>query len=414
MKILIIHQYFLQKNESGGSRWNEMTKLWGELGHDVTVVAGMIHYSTGTKDAKFKGNYVYEEQYEPNVNVFRTHVSESYNVNFLGRLWGYFSFVCSSIYCGLFKVKGKYDLVLVSSPPLFIGISGMLISFFKNIPLVFEIRDLWPESAIDTGVVTNKQIIKLAYWLERKIYSQSKHIVVLTPAFKEKLVDLKKISPEKISYFPNATDFSLSEKYLNNFDVDLFRKENDLPLDKMIVTYVGAHGVANHLIQIIETAELLIDLPVIFLLIGDGMEKKYLIEEANKRKLTNVKFMAPVSKEEVFKYIIASDLGVSVLKKVDTFKTVYSNKTFDYMGCRKPILIAIDGASKELVEEANAGLFVEPENPIDFANKIKVYLSNKSLLIEHGNNGYNFAKANFDRDVLGRKYIQLIEKIIIK
>ena len=391
-----------------------MTKLWGELGHDVTVVAGMIHYSTGTKDAKFKGNYVYEEQYEPNVNVFRTHVSESYNVNFLGRLWGYFSFVCSSIYCGLFKVKGKYDLVLVSSPPLFIGISGMLISFFKNIPLVFEIRDLWPESAIDTGVVTNKQIIKLAYWLERKIYSRSKNIVVLTPAFKEKLIDLKKISPEKISYFPNATDFSLSEKYLNNFDVDLFRKENDLPLDKMIVTYVGAHGVANHLIQIIETAELLIDLPVIFLLIGDGMEKKYLIEEANKRKLTNVKFMAPVSKEEVFKYIIASDLGVSVLKKVDTFKTVYSNKTFDYMGCRKPILIAIDGASKELVEEANAGLFVEPENPIDFANKIKVYLSNKSLLIEHGNNGYNFAKANFDRDVLGRKYIQLIEKIIIK
>lgn len=414
MRVLLIHQYFLQKNESGGSRWNEMAKMWGEMGHEVTVIGGMVHYSTGKKDIKFKNKFVYKEDFEKNVVVFRTHVSEAYNVNFLGRLWGYFSFVFSSIYCGLFKLSGKYDAIVVSSPPLFIGITGIVLSKLKGVPLFFEIRDLWPESAIDTGVVTNKYVIKLAYWLENKIYEKSKHIIVLTPAFMEKLISFKLINPEKISYLPNAADFSISEKYLDNFDIGDFRGINGIPKDKLVITYVGAHGVANNLIQLIETANLSRDFPVFFLLIGDGMEKKMLMEEANKLKLTNLKFLPPVSKEEVFKFIIASDIGTSVLKNVDTFKTVYSNKTFDYMGCRKPILMAIDGVSKDLVEKANAGLFVEPENPSDFANKIKVYLSNKSLLIEHGNNGYNFAKANFDRDVLGRKYIQLIEKIIIK
>jgi glycosyltransferase involved in cell wall biosynthesis len=412
MKILLIHQYFLQKNESGGSRWNEMAKMWGEMGHEVTVIGGMVHYSTGKKDEKFKNKFVYREDYEKNVEVFRTHVSEAYNVNFLGRLWGYFSFVFSSIFCGLFKLSGKYDAIVVSSPPLFIGITGIVLSKFKGIPLFFEIRDLWPESAIDTGVVTNKYIIKLAYWLEKKIYESSKHIIVLTPAFMEKLISIKSINPKKISYFPNAADFSISEKYLGKFDIDNFRDSNGIPKDKIVITYVGAHGVANNLIQIVETANLLKDFPVFFLLIGDGMEKKMLVDEAQKLQLTNLKFLPPVSKEEVFKFIIASDIGTSVLKKVDTFKTVYSNKTFDYMGCRKPILMAIDGVSKVLVEQADAGLFVEPENPIDFAEKIKVYINNPALLFEHGNNGYKFAKSNFDRGVLGSNYINKIEGIL--
>ena len=135
------------------------------------------------------------------------------------------------------------------------------------------------------------------------------------------------------------------------------------------------------------------------------MEKNRLKNIANELKLNNVQFIDSVPKSEIFKYILASDVGCSVLKNVDTFKTVYSNKTFDYMSCKKPILMAIDGVSRALIEEANAGLFVEPENPEDFKNKILFYMNNQNILQEHGNNGYNFAKLNFDRKVLAQKYI---------
>ncbi len=119
-------------------------------------------------------------------------------------------------------------------------------------------------------------------------------------------------------------------------------------------------------------------------------------------------------KKEVFKYIMASDLGTSVLKRVETFKTIYSNKTFDYMACKKPVLLVIDGVSRELVEKADCGLFAEPERPNDIAEKIRIYLNNPLLIKLHGLNGYNYAKAHFDRNVLSSEYMVNLEKLIKK
>lgn len=411
MRILLLHQYYLEEDDHGGSRWNEITKQWVENGHQVQVIAGMMHYNSSEKRAEYKGKW-FKKKKQGTIDVIRCHVSETYNSNFIGRLWAYFSFVFSSLWAGLFKVGGKYDVIIVSSPPLFIGISGYLISFFKRTPFVFEIRDLWPESAIDTGVVTNKLIIKLAYILEKFIYKKARLINVLTPAFRDTLIEKKGIPSDKIIFIPNAADFSLSENLLKDFDVLSFKKEHDLT-DKFVITYVGAHGVANHLEQVLETGKLLENTNVLFLLIGDGMEKKRLVDLAKKNNITNVRFINPVPKADVFKYILASDMGASVLKNVDTFKTVYSNKTFDYMSCKKPILMAIDGVSRKLVEEAEAGVFVQPENPTDFALKINEYISNPEKGKIQGENGYIYAKGNFDRIVLANKYIDLIQQKVL-
>ena len=410
MKILLIHQYFLEPDDGGGSRFNEMTRKWSEQGHEITVLAGMIHANKSEKRQEYKGKHFVHKQHDK-VSVWRCHVSESYNVNFLGRLWGYFSFVFSSIWAGLFKAKANYDLILVTSPPLFVGITAYILSRIKRIPFVFEIRDLWPESAIDTGVLTNKALIKFAYWFESFLYKRAKLINVLTPAFRNTLLQKKNVPEEKVIFIPNAADFSLSDKLVQQFDPMMFRKEYGIA-DKFVITYVGAHGVANHLIQLIEAAELLKDTNVVFQLIGSGMQKEMLIEETKKRKLLNVRFVDPVPKKEVFKYIIASDMGTSVLKRVDTFKTIYSNKTFDYMACKKPILLVIDGVSRELVEKADCGIFAEPERPDDIANKIRIYLANPELLLVQGQNGYNYAKTHFDRDVLATQYISKLGKII--
>ncbi len=407
MRILLIHQYFLEDNDGGGSRWNEMSRFWKNAGHEVIVLAGMVHYM-GHRPEKYKGKYLVKETNADGIEVIRCHVSDSYNASFIGRLWAYFSFTFSSIWGGVRHANDKFDVIVVTSPPLFVGITAYILSIIKRTPFVFEIRDLWPESAIDTGVLTNGILIKFAFWFEKLMYRKAKLINVLTPAFRDKLIANKNVPPQKIIFIPNAADFSLSEELLQNFDVNSFRKEHDLQ-DRFVVTYVGAHGVANHLVQVLDTAELLKDTNVLFLLIGDGMLKKELKEDAARRGLTNVRFIDSVPKKEVFKYILASEVGASVLKKVDTFKTVYSNKTFDYMSCKKPILMAIDGVSRQLVEDAKAGVYVEPENAEDFAQKIRFYLQNPEIVKQQGQNGYDYAKSNFDRNVLANKYLEAIK-----
>jgi glycosyltransferase involved in cell wall biosynthesis len=411
MKILLLDEFFLERNEGGGSRFNEIVLLWEQEGHETTVLAGMLHYfSTDGKHQKYKGKYTYREQYSDKVTAIRCHVSGGFNKSFIGRLWAYFSFVFSSLYGGLFKAREKYDVIIVTSPPLFIGITGYLLSRIKRVPYVFEVRDLWPESAIDTGVVTNKFIIKLAYWLEDFLYRKAWKINVLTPAFRKKLIENKGVPPEKIFYIPNASDFKYTDHLMQNFDAAAFKKQLGWA-GKTVVTYVGAHGVANHLIQVLETAALLRDTNLHFALIGDGMQKAWLKEQAQKMDLKNVEFIDSVTKTEVFKYILASDFGSSVLKKVETFKTVYSNKTFDYMSCKKPIFMLIDGLSRELVEEVGCGAYVEAENPAAYAQTVRNYLAKgESVWKEEGVKGYEYAKEKFDRTLLSKKFLEHLHR----
>jgi len=411
MNILLIHQYFLEEDDPGGSRFNEMAANWTQAGHQVTVVGGMVHYNGTKKRDEYKGKF-FKRKKQGEINVIRSHVPESYNSSFIGRLWGYFSFTFSSLIAGLFLAREKYDFILVTSPPLFIGLNGYVISRVKRIPFVFEVRDLWPESAIDTQVLTNKLLIKLAFGMERFIYKKATLINVLTPAFREKLIQDKQVDPNKIIFIPNGADFRISEKLLESFDNKKFRKKLGWS-DKFVITYVGAHGVANHLEQVFDAAELLEDTNVLFVMVGMGMQKQYLLEEKQRRNIQNVLFLDPVPKNEIFQYILASDMGASILKKADTFKTIYSNKTFDYMSCKKPVLMAIDGVSRELIQESKAGSYVEPENAIEYFNVISSYLVDKNKAIMEGENGYDFAKKNFERDALSKKYLGLIEEKVL-
>lgn len=415
MNILLIHQYFLEPDDGGGSRFNEMTKQWTDKGHTITVLAGMMHANGSEKRSEYKGKFFVRKKYEE-VDVLRCHVSESYNSGFIGRLWGYFSFVFSSIWVGLFKTKSKFDVILVTSPPLFVGITAYVLSLFKRIPFVFEVRDLWPESAIDTGVVTNKVIIKFALWFESFIYRKAKLINVLTPAFQDVLVNKKDVPKDKVICIPNGSDFSLAEKVSNsNFNRIQFREKLGWN-GKFVLIYIGAHGVANDLLQVVRAADYFSTRndKIHFVLIGDGMEKKNLVKEANDKGLINIEFMDSVSKAEVFKYIYSADMGMSVLKKVKTFTTIYSNKTFDYMSCKTPVFLAIDGVSRKLINEAECGFYVEPENLDSWIKGLEEILRLPSEKLESmGINGYNFAIENFDRSKLAIQYVDLIEKCIM-
>jgi glycosyltransferase involved in cell wall biosynthesis len=409
MNILLIHQFFLEKDDPGGSRFNEMTRIWVDHGHTVTVLCGMLNYVTGKVPAHYAGLKYHKSQYEIGLEVLRCYVSPQYNTNFVGRLWAYFSFVWYGLGATLFKLrKTKFDIIIATSPPLFIGIIAYITSLIKRVPYVFEVRDLWPESAIDTEVLTNPVVIRFAYWFEKTVYQSAQMINVLTPAFQDALIQSKNVPASKISLIPNACDFTLSDHLLESFSRESFRYERGWT-NKFVIIYVGAHGVANHLIQLLDVASILQNTQVHIVLIGDGMQKAMLKENARERGLHNVEFIDSMPKREIMKYIMASDVGASVLKKVDTFKTVYSNKTFDYMACKKPILMLIDGVSRQLVEEARCGLYAEPENIEAIVGAINRLLSDTQECSAMGERGYAHAKMHYDRNTLAVEYIREIE-----
>ncbi len=410
MHILLVHQYFLGKNDAGGSRWNQFAKYWSEKGHRITVLAGTVHYASGKKMPEYKGKFIVREQEREGVEVFRCHVSESYNKSFMGRFWAYLSFAFSSIWAGLFRV-GKCDVMICTSPPLTVGLTGWILSKFKKAPIVFEVRDLWPESAIDTGVLKNRLLIRMSYWLEKKIYSSASWINVLTPAFQDTLIAKKNVRPERISMIPNAADLDI---FTPGERTNRVRKEHGLG-DSFVVTYVGAHGVANRLIQMLESAKILKGKApdVKILLVGDGMEKPMLKEKAAEWGLDNVVFVDSVSKEKIVDYVAASDVCTAVLKRVDTFKTVYPNKVFDYMSAKRPIIIGIDGVARKLVEDAQAGIYTEPENAEEFAAAVLRMKGDAGLCRQFGENGLRYVQKNFARNVLADQYLDLILREVI-
>ena len=410
MNILLIHQYFLSENEPGGSRFNQFVKYWANMGHNVTVVAGTVNYSTGKKDEKYKGKWVIQERPSERVTIYRCYVSEGYNKSFLHRLWAYFSFTISSIWACLLRIP-KQDIMIVTSPPLFVGITAILTYFFKRIPYVFEVRDLWPESAIDIGVLKNSMLIKLAYLVEKYSYKYAKKINVLTPAFRTILVEKKKVPPDKLVLIPNGADFDLFKPGPTN---NWVRKHYNLQ-DKFVVAYLGAHGVANNLISLLRVAEACKDFEdIVFMLVGDGMEKEKLLSYAKEKGLSNVLFIPAQPKSKVADFCRAADVCTAVLKKVETFKTVYPNKVFDYMSCAKPILIGIDGVARELIEKSQCGFYVDPEDVEGFKKRILQLKANPNLASELGQNGLNFVRTHFSREQLAEKYEKVLLELVKK
>ncbi len=404
MRVLLFHQYFLGKDDPGGSRWNELTAFFSrEDGVKIDVLAGNIHYITGKQISP--NRWSNREVVDPNITLYRTWTYSGYNSNFFGRLIGYFSYTLSSLLKSLFLKKP--DVIIVTSPSLFVGISALILSKIKGVPFLFEVRDLWPESAIATGVLGNKILIKILYALEKLLYQEAKKIIVLTPAFRENIMERFPQFEEKIEIITNGADFSLLGKEKSQNSI----REKYGWGDQKVFAYFGAHGVANDLIQVVEIAKIYKNNDRIrFVLVGDGMQKNLLKNMVSEYGLKNLQFIDSVPKHEVNAYINAVDVCMAILKKTDTFKTIYPNKLFDYMSCKKPSLVTIDGITRALVEEAKCGLYAEPENVESFQKVIERFVNmSDSELHDMGENGYKHVCTYFDRATLAKRYLQIIK-----
>lgn len=405
MHILLIHQAFAALDEPGGTRHIEIARFLAEKGHRVTIITSPVSYLTGkTRDGK--NRWKSAEEPFPGVRILRVYTYPALHRSFFHRVLSFFSFMFSSFFVGL--AVNHVDVIWGTSPPIFQGWTAWLLARLKRVPFLFEVRDLWPAFAIAVGVLKQKTLIKLSLWLESFLYRHADTIVVNSPGFIE---HVKNRGGRDIQLVENGVDPAMFESSLGG---KAFREKNGLQ-HNCVVLYAGAHGISNDLDIVLESAnQIKKDQTIKFVFVGDGKEKARLIQKAKELALENVLFLPSVPKTEMAEVIAGADACLAILKPLELYKTTYPNKVFDYMAAGKPVLLAIDGVIREVVEKAHAGIFVEPGNSQSLADGVTWVKENPEKAVVLGNNGEEYVKIYFHRGQLAEKFESILIQLYNK
>jgi len=402
MKILYITQYFHPEIGATTNRALANVRYLSCKGHDVTVLTEMPNHPKGIIFDGYKSKIFMTEAME-DFKIQRVWVFTSIRKNFITRLLFYISFAFMGILSTTFGWK-KFDLVYVTSPPLFVGIIGLALKlFFPKTKFIFEVRDLWPDAAIEMGELKNKFFMKFSYVLENYLYKRADHIIAVTNRFKQKIIK-KGFSENKISVVRNGSDLSFKQ-----VDISGVLKEK-FQIDKnFIVIYAGNLGIAQNLETILEAAKQLKNKNILFLIVGTGPEETILKNNAESNHLNNVFFTGEIAKENVSEYLSLADCGIIPLKNIPIFETTIPSKIFDYMSANLPIILGVKGEAKEILENSETGIVYEPENVEDLVEKILYLKANIGLLKKFSENGRKTVIEKFNRNKLAEK----LEKIIV-
>lgn len=393
MNILYIHQYFLTPQEPGGTRSYWLARELIKNGHQVTMLTSSSKYNDEIKHLEVDGiNVIYiKEDYDQNMSITR-------------RLKAFVKFMYKASKIGL--QQKEVDLVFATSTPLTIGIPALVLKWFKKIPYIFEVRDLWPEVPIQMGGISNPLVIKAAKYLEKTIYKNANHVIALSLGMQDGVV--KYIAKEKTSMISNMAkmdEFWPREKNVKMMK-DLGLKENSFKL-----IHFGSLGKANGAHTIIESAVFMKDIDdVEFLFVGGGSTEQELIEEVNKNQLTNVKFLGKFPMKEVSEIVNFSDVSMISFLDLPILYTNSPNKLFDSLSAGKPLIVNSAGWTKDIAEEYNCGYYVNPQNPQELKERILYLKDHPNLVKEMGENARKLAETKYDKSILCKEFVEVIQK----
>ena len=404
MKIIYLHQYFYTPNMVGvaGVRSYELGRRLVAKGHQVQMVTSDTHAKVGAS----RDWYVSEES---GIKVNWLPVPYSNKMSFKKRIGAFIRFAWKSSWKAA-SLEG--DIIYATSGPLTIAIPAIFASFIKRKPLVFEVRDLWPEGAIQLGVLKNPFAKFFARTLERFVYGYSNHIVALSPGMKDGIV-ASGVSPSKVNVIPNASD-------LDFFDPSAIgsASRNKFQLDnKFALAYFGTMGLANGLEYVLDAAAILKqrgNKNILFILHGDGMQRAALEERVESEGLNNVTFSGPVeSKAEVADLAAAVDVCMTIYSNYPVLATCSPNKLFDTFAAGRPALTNMPGPLQDLLEENNCGAFVDPNSPEDLADTA-VEMSKLSVeaIDQMRRNSRSLGERVFSRAMLADKLALILESVV--
>ena len=379
------------------------------MGVNVTVLTAMPNYPQMKIYDGYEGkNYMYEEI--EGIPVHRASIYLPKNKSIIQRLLNYFSFVYSSAQVGKNKI-GDVDVILCESPPLFLGYSALYLKRKKKAKLIFNVSDLWPESAEKLGVVTNKWMLKLAYRLEEKLYRKSILVTGQTQGICKNIND--RFPFVKTYWFPNGADIS----YYNPSTVSSdWRKDNGFNANDVLFLYAGIIGLAQGLEIILSAAEKLMDQPSIkFILLGNGPEKEKLQVIKQEKKILNVYFFDSVSKTLMPKIVKACDAAIIPLLKLPLFLGAIPSKIFENLAMEKAVILAVDGEARELfVNQGKCALYSEPENVDDLIKNVLLLANDSLLRKELGKKGRTYVEQSFNRNTIAYNFHQELVEYVLK
>ncbi len=406
MKFLILTQYFAPEIGASQVRLAYLCRELAAAGHKVEIVTGMPHHHADRIFPEYRGQFLIDGEWE-GLKVHRTWLYASSGSN-LKRLLGYVTFAGTCLF-GLARSE-KPDYVFVDSPPIFLGVPGWIAAKLWNVPLIFNVADLWPDSVRDLGVMRDGILMKIAFGLEKWIYKRSTVVTAVTEGIRDALLSSKGISPEKVLFLPNGVDTRLFRPSPSD---DTLKKKLGLA-DKKIILYAGNHGYAGAVEQILYAAQSLRHEDSFhFLFLGEGPEKPKLMELATKLGLSNVTFHNEVPLSEVPTFVGISDLGIVTLRKSQVMAGARPAKAFVMMAGGKPIVMAAEGEAARLIQTAGAGIVVPPENHELLANAIRTILQHPEAASQMGAAGRKFVVSNFQWSLLVRNWITQLSNISI-
>jgi len=404
MKILLLNQVFVSPEEPGHTRHFELAQGLRQKGHEMVIIASNLNYQTGMPIDPTRSSYF--EQNVNGVRVLRVPIYSAIHQSYFSRVRSFLSFMFRSI--GVSRFIPDMDLVMGTTPPLFQALSAWWVAFLKHRPFVLEVRDLWPDFAIDMGVIKNPILIWLAEGLERFLYRKANRILVNSPAYPA-IIEKKGIRKEKIVFIPYGTDSQIFSPQVDGSNV---RKELGIQKEFLVV-YTGALGQANDIDTVLRAAVLLKENKKIKIaLFGDGKQRARLEAETKHLKLENVIFAGTRPKKDMPGVVAAADACLAILEDIPMFRTTYPNKVFDYMAAGKPTILVIDGVIREVLDEAKGGLFVEPGNAEKLALSILTLSQNPETGKKMGRSARKYLVDHFDRELQMQKTIGFLEGLV--
>ncbi len=408
MKLLIVTQYFPPEVGAPQNRLYELAIRLMNEGVEVHVLTAMPNYPVGEIFEEYKGkDYLFENM--NGLQVHRAGIYATSSKSISKRLRNYFSFVHSSYYVGKKHIHGNFDFVMCESPPLFLGMSALRLAKRFHAKFVFNVSDLWPESAEKLGLVNNKLFLNLAYRLEKSLYCKADLVTGQTQGI---VKSINTRYPEVKTYWlPNGVDL----EYFNPDTIEPrpLRTEFGFSNEDVLFLYAGILGHAQGLEIILKAADVLKnEKRVKFIIVGSGPLKNDLLTMKEALNLNNVFFMDVVTKKEMPELIQAVDVALVPLKRLDLFKGAIPSKIFENCAMKKMLLLGVEGEAKDLfIDQGNAGLFFTPESVEDLVKAVERIVQLPEMIKQYGNNGRDFVDKNFNRNEIATLFLNELKKL---
>lgn len=410
MHIQFFSHYFPPEVNAPASRTYEHCVRWDREGHDIKVITCQPNCPTGVVFFGYQNQLLPERDSVDGIRVIRVWTHLAANAGMTRRTLNYLSYMVSALFAGLFGKKP--DVIIATSPQFFCGWAGVLVGLIRRVPVVLEVRDVWPASIEAVGAMRSRPLLRFLVMLEQMMYRMATHIVTVGEGYREHIIHrMGGRHGTKVTVITNGVDLS---KYRPDDPDEEFLKEHDLD-GKFVCSYVGTIGMAHGLDVVLRAAEILKAKgrdDIRFCLVGEGARRERLETMANHLGVSQwVKFLGLLPKTDIPKVLASSDAMLVHLRTCELFETVIPSKIFEIMAMERPIVMGVAGEAYEIVDEAHAGLPMKPDNEADLVRIVELLADNPEIAAELSESGRKYVATHYNRDALAQDYLALLKEV---